>query len=66
MERLENTVRRVFEDVSTNTSQTRFIRIPNKKIVIKVSDILYLKKDGMKIIYHTITAIMKLIHLSVK
>ncbi len=56
MERLENTVRRVFEDVSTNTSQTRFIRIPNKKIVIKISEVLYLKKDGMKIIYHTITA----------
>ena len=56
MERLESTVSRIFEDVTNSTNKQRFIRVGNSKIVIKVSDIIYIKKDGMKLIYHTITS----------
>lgn len=55
-ERLETTVRRLFEDVSTSANKLRFIRVGTSKVVIKVSDVLYIKKDGVKVIYHTLTS----------
>ena len=56
VERLESTVERIFDDVTNSTNKVKFIRVGNTKIVLKVSDILYIKKDGMKLIYHTITS----------
>lgn len=50
-ERLENTICRLFDDISS--SQSNFLQLANSKIVIKVDDILYIKRDGMKLIYHT-------------
>ena len=50
-QRLEDCVLRLFEDVSGLTR--KFIRIDNKNTIIDEADIKYIKKDGMKLIFHT-------------
>ncbi len=50
-ERLEETIIRLFEDV--NGLPKRYIKIDNKKTIIDESEILYIKRDGMKLIFHT-------------
>ena len=50
-ERLEDTIVRLFEDI--NGVPKKYIKIDNKNSVIDESDILYIKRDGMKLIYHT-------------
>lgn len=52
-ERLESTISRLFDDLKTSIS--KFIKVANTQIMIKEEDIRYIKKDGMKIIYHTAT-----------
>lgn len=53
MERLEDTLVRLFEDVSG--SRSRFVRLDNNKTIIKEDSIQYIQKDGMKVIFHTDT-----------
>lgn len=50
-ERLENTIIRLFEDV--NGVNKKFIRLDNKNTIIDENEIKYIKRDGMKIIFHT-------------
>ncbi len=50
-ERLEETIIRLFEDI--NGLPKRYIKIDNKKTIIDESDVLYIKRDGMKLIFHT-------------
>lgn len=50
-DRLEETIVRLFEDV--NGSPKKYIRIDNKKTIIDESEILYIRRDGMKLIFHT-------------
>ena len=50
-DRLEETIIRLFEDV--NGSPKKFIKIDNKKTIIDASQIYYIKRDGMKIVFHT-------------
>ena len=50
-QRLEECVLRLFEDVSELNK--KFIRIDNKNTIIAEADITYIKKDGMKLIFHT-------------
>lgn len=50
-ERLEETIVRLFEDI--NGLPKRYIKIDNKKTIIDESEILYIKRDGMKLIFHT-------------
>ena len=50
-ERLELTISRLFDDIKSNTA--KFIKIGNSPIIIKEEDILYIRKDNMKSIYHT-------------
>ena len=50
-DRLEETVVRLFEDV--NGLPKKYIKIDNKKTIIDESDVLYIKRDGMKLIFHT-------------
>lgn len=50
-DRLEETIVRLFNDV--NYSPKKYIKIDNKKAIIDESEILYIKRDGMKLIYHT-------------
>ena len=49
--RLEETISRLFEDI--NGLPKRYIKIDNKKTIIDESEVLYIKRDGMKLIFHT-------------
>jgi DNA-binding LytR/AlgR family response regulator len=50
-DRLEETIVRLFEDI--NGLPKKYIKIDNKKTIIDASEILYIKRDGMKLIFHT-------------
>ena len=50
-DRLEETVIRLFEDI--NGQPKRYIKIDNKNTIIDASEIQYIKRDGMKLIFHT-------------
>ena len=50
-ERLEETIVRLFEDI--NGKPKKFIKIDNKKTIIDESEILYIKRDKMKLVFHT-------------
>ena len=50
-ERLEETIVRLFDDI--NGLPKKYIKIDNKNTVIDVSEINYVKRDGMKLIFHT-------------
>lgn len=52
-ERLEDTITRLFEDISG--CETNFVRLDNNKTIIKQDSIQYIQKDGMKTIFHTDT-----------
>ena len=43
----------MFEDV--NGSPKRYIKIDNKNTIIDESEIQYIKRDGMKLVFHTPT-----------
>ena len=51
LQRVEECVLRLFDDISGLTK--KFVRINNKNTIIAESDIKYIKKDGMKLIFHT-------------
>lgn len=50
-ERLEETIIRLFDDM--NGDSKKFIRLDNKNTIIDENEIKYIKRDGMKIIFHT-------------
>ena len=50
-QRLKDCVLRLFDDISG--SNKKFIRIDNKNTIISESEINYIKKEGMKLIFHT-------------
>ena len=50
-ERLEDTVIRLFEDI--NGLPKRYIKIDNKNTLIDENEINYIKRDGMKLVFHT-------------
>lgn len=50
-ERLEETVLRLMDDISIDTS--KFIKVNNNKTLIDANDINYIKKDGMKLVFCT-------------
>ena len=50
-QRLEDCILRLFDDISGSTK--KFIRIDNKNTIIDESDIKYIKREGMKLIFHT-------------
>ena len=52
-QRLEDCVLRLFDDISG--SNKKFIRIDNKNTIISESEVNYIKKEGMKLIFHTIS-----------
>lgn len=52
-ERLEETVLRLFDDIKSSTSHKKYIRLDNKNTIIDENEIQYIKRDGMKIIFHT-------------
>ena len=50
-ERLEETIDRLFEDA--NELSKNYIKIDNKNTLIDESEVHYIKRDGMKLIFHT-------------
>lgn len=50
-ERLEDTIVRLFNDV--NSKPKKFIKIDNKNTIIDENEILYIKRDKMKLVFHT-------------
>lgn len=50
-DRLEETVIRLFDDIYGLPK--KYIKIDNKKTIIDESEVLYIKRDGMKLIFHT-------------
>lgn len=50
-ERLEDSIVRLFEDISG--SNKRFIKIDNKNTIIDENEIKYIERDGMKLVFHT-------------
>ena len=53
LERLEETVLRLIDDI--NGTPKKYIKIDNKNTLVDESEILYIKREGMKLIYHTTT-----------
>ena len=52
-ERFEETILRLYSDIYGSTA--RYIRLDNDKTVIKENSIRFIKKEGMKVIFHTDT-----------
>lgn len=52
-ERLEETVLRLFDDIKSSTSNKKYIRLDNKNTIIDENEVQYIKRDGMKVIFHT-------------
>ena len=52
-ERFEETILRLYSDIFGN--KINYIRLDNDKTVIKEDSIRFIKKDGMKVIFHTDT-----------
>lgn len=50
-ERLEETILRLVKDM--NGRPKRYIKIDNKNTMIDENEILYIKRDGMKLVFHT-------------
>lgn len=50
-DRLEDTIIRLFEDI--NTAPKRYIKIDNKNTLIDAAEVIYIKRDGMKLVFHT-------------
>ena len=49
--RLEDTIVRLFDDIKGVSK--KFIRLDNKNTIIDENEVSYIKRDGMKIIFHT-------------
>ena len=50
-QRIEDCVLRIFEDIAG--TEKKFIRLDNKNTIIAEKEVKYIKKDGMKLIFHT-------------
>lgn len=50
-DRLEDTVKRLFEDI--NGLPKKYIKIDNKNTIIDEAQVHFIKRDGMKLIFHT-------------
>ncbi len=51
-DRLKETIIRLFDDINSQTQ--KYIRIDNKNTLVNASEVQFIKKDGMKLIFHTI------------
>lgn len=51
-DRLKETIIRLFDDINSQTQE--YIKIDNKNTLINASEIQFIKKDGMKLVFHTI------------
>ena len=51
-ERLEETILRLFNDLE-NSHRNKYIKIGNTQTIVCENDIQYIKRDGMKLVFHT-------------
>lgn len=52
-ESLEDTVLRLFKDIQESKSNKKYIKLDHKNTIIDQKEVLYIKRDGMKVIFHT-------------
>lgn len=50
-DRLEETIKRLFNDISYTPK--KYIKLNNKNTFINQDDIYYIRRDGMKLVFHT-------------
>lgn len=55
LERLEDTITRIIDDLKICDKNSSFIRIDSKNTIINKDSIQYIKKDGMKLVFCTDT-----------
>lgn len=55
IERIEETVVRLIDDINSDVKRTPFIRIDNKNTIINQDSINFIKRDGMKLVFYTDT-----------
>lgn len=53
MERLEETIKRLFEDIYGIPK--KYLKIDSKNTIVDEAEIEYIKRDGMKLVFHTAT-----------
>lgn len=53
VERLEETIIRLIDDLNDNPSKNVFIRLDNKNTIINQDTVYFIKKDGMKLVFNT-------------
>lgn len=53
IERLEDTILRIIEDVNSNDYKSKFIHLNNKNAIFHQDSINFIKKDGMKLVFYT-------------
>ena len=53
VERLEETITRIVNDIETGNNNTKFIRLNSKNTIIAQNSIKYIKRDGMKLVFYT-------------
>ena len=55
LERVEETILRLIDDINSSVRKNSFIRIDNKNTIINQDSINFIKKDGMKLVFYTDT-----------
>ena len=53
IERLEETVLRIMDDMNSEEKKQEFIRLNNKNTMINENSVKFIKKDGMKVVFYT-------------
>ncbi len=53
IERLEETIVRMIEDIHGTQKKSEFIRLSNRNTIINEDSIRFIKKDGMKLVFYT-------------
>ncbi len=53
IERLEETVLRIMDDIRGTNKKSEFIRLSNRNTIINEDSINFIKKDGMKLVFYT-------------
>lgn len=53
IERLEDTVVRLMDDLDDKKKKSQFIRLTNRNTIINQDSINFIKKDGMKLVFYT-------------
>ena len=52
-ERLEETIMRLYDDIYSKPK--KYLKIDNKNTIVDQSEIKFIKRDGMKLIFHTVS-----------